>query len=274
MEHRRYDLWLVIGLLALAALALLWGPLRERLSGAGTARGELAGEVVDVVDGDTIQVGPMLVRLIGINAPELGQPNDMAARQRLQQLVGGETVRLEYDMQHTDEFGRTLAYVYAPDGAFANLEMVRSGLAHVYTQPPNVAHTNELNAAEREARAASRGIWAPSDAPLRIQEMTADAKGPDEGNLNGEWVAIENYGPSTVDLEHFTLADAGNHTFEFPATSLAPGQKLRLHTGAGDQTPGDLHWSRTGPVWNNGGDAAFLRDPQGRLVDVYSYGLR
>jgi hypothetical protein len=46
---------------------------------------------------------------------------------------------------------------------------------------------------------------------------------------------------------------------------------VRLHTGPGADGPGALYWGSHTPIWNNSGDAAFLRDPQGRLVDSYRY---
>ena len=52
-----------------------------------------------------------------------------------------------------------MAYVYL-DGLFINLEMVRAGYAVTYTLPPDVDHADEFLAAEREARAKERGLWA------------------------------------------------------------------------------------------------------------------
>lgn len=69
-------------------------------------------------------------------------------------------MRLVYDIERTDRYGRTLAYLHRrSDGLFVNLALVREGFAQVATFPPNVAHVEEFVAAQREAREASRGLW-------------------------------------------------------------------------------------------------------------------
>lgn len=67
-------------------------------------------------------------------------------------------------------YWRLLAYVHVAE-LDVNQEMVRRGLAMVYTVPPNVAHAEELLAVQREARAAGRGIWRPREG---LAEAPAD----------------------------------------------------------------------------------------------------
>ncbi len=121
-----------------------------------------------VVDGDTIVVGDgERVRLIGIDTPETKDPREPvgcfgreASRRTGELLPAGTPVRLEYDVERTDRYGRTLAYVYrASDGLFVNAALVRDGYAYAYTYPPDVAHSDELVALQREAREANRGLW-------------------------------------------------------------------------------------------------------------------
>jgi micrococcal nuclease len=130
-----------------------------------------AGDVVSVtriVDGDTIAVSSGdTVRLIGIDTPETRHPSQPVecfgaqATQHATELVGpGTSVRLVYDVERTDRYGRTLAYVYrVADDLFVNLQMVRDGFAVMATYPPNVAHVEAFRAAEQEARSANRGLW-------------------------------------------------------------------------------------------------------------------
>lgn len=129
------------------------------------------GEVVRVVDGDTIDVrlaaGEERVRLIGINTPETVDPRSpvdcfgpeaSAATKAL--LPAGTRVRLVRDAEARDRYDRLLAYVYdADDGTFVNLVLAEQGFADVATFPPNVAHTEELVAAVAAARDAGRGLW-------------------------------------------------------------------------------------------------------------------
>ena len=51
-------------------------------------------------------------------------------------MLEGKRVRLEYDQERQDRYGRTLAYVYLPDGTFANAEIIRRGYGHAYTRFP------------------------------------------------------------------------------------------------------------------------------------------
>jgi micrococcal nuclease len=127
--------------------------------------------VVRVVDGDTLVVRVSgreeRVRLIGIDTPETVHPQRAVecfgreASAHTGRLVGpGTAVRLVYDVERTDRFDRTLAYLYRlDDGLFVNLALVLDGYAQVATFPPNVAHAEDFLAAQRDARDAGRGLW-------------------------------------------------------------------------------------------------------------------
>ena len=122
--------------------------------------------VVRVVDGDTIWVPPEeRVRLIGIDTPEVDWYGSEAecygeeAGLFLRRLLEGERVRLAYDEELVDRYGRTLAYVYLEDGRMVNLLMVRRGYAVVTIFEPNDRHEERLRIAEREAQEARRGLW-------------------------------------------------------------------------------------------------------------------
>jgi micrococcal nuclease len=148
-------------------------PPEARLSASAAApRAEgLQVTVKKVMDGDTVLVtglpeGSGLVRLIGINAPETGsgrtirecfgaEARDWLARR----TPPGTRLRLVPDVGERDRFGRRLAYVYAPDGAFLNAELVADGYAQTMTIPPNVRHAEALRALERQSRAGNRGLW-------------------------------------------------------------------------------------------------------------------
>jgi micrococcal nuclease len=124
-----------------------------------------------VVDGDTIIVNRVRVRLIGINAPESVKPDSpvecfgpesSAALHDL--LPVGTRVVLESDIEHHDRYGRTLAYVWRtdPPGGSAidiDVELARRGFARALTIRPNVAHETEIAAAVLEAQHADRGLW-------------------------------------------------------------------------------------------------------------------
>ena len=124
--------------------------------------------VVRVIDGDTLEVtGGTRIRLIGVDTPETGDCFASDATRYANELVpAGTRVRLVYDVQRLDAYGRTLAYVYKlSDGVFVNLAMARNGFAQQLTVPPNVAHAEEFRAAAAGARAANLGLWSACVAP-------------------------------------------------------------------------------------------------------------
>jgi micrococcal nuclease len=136
---------------------------------ASSARGVPAGDDVTVereIDGDTVAVtGGVKVRFIGMDTPEkfgTVQCYGVEASRYTESLIPvGTRLRLVYDVERLDRYGRTLAFLYrASDGLFINAALVRDGYAHVYTVPPNVAHASDFVALQREARDANRGLWA------------------------------------------------------------------------------------------------------------------
>jgi micrococcal nuclease len=119
-----------------------------------------------VIDGDTIVVDTVgTVRLIGVDTPETVDPNEPVgcfgpeASAFTRSISTGRMVRLEFDTDRTDRFGRTLAYVYLPDEVFLNATLVQQGYGYAYTVFP-FRYLDQFRALEREAREARRGLWA------------------------------------------------------------------------------------------------------------------
>lgn len=132
-----------------------------------------------VIDGDSLVLSDgRQVRLIGINAPELGvdgradQPLARKARERAVQLAAGQSVTLKFDRERTDRHGRALAYVALADGTDIQAQLVHEGLAWCVAIPPNTARVDKYCGAERGARTAKRGVWAePSYVPTRAADL-------------------------------------------------------------------------------------------------------
>ena len=118
-----------------------------------------------VIDGDTIDVTAVgRVRLLGIDAPEIGRGFDTAApfgreaRDRLAQLILHRWVRLEQEGAATDAYNRHLAYVLTEDGLFVNAVLLREGLARISARLP-LTRLAELKRAESDAQSFRRGMW-------------------------------------------------------------------------------------------------------------------
>lgn len=123
------------------------------------------------VDGDTVVVNirgtSERVRLLGIDTPELraddGRPEcgALGAAQATAELLPiGTAVTLTRDTVPRDHYGRLLAHIFRTgDTRSVNEALLRLGHARQLVIEPNTALAEEYHEAEREARAAQRGIW-------------------------------------------------------------------------------------------------------------------
>lgn len=123
-------------------------------------------DVGRILDGDTfVSRKGEHIRLLGINTPEVAHEASPAqimgdsAAKALNTLIAGKSVRLDFDTQRKDDYGRTLAQVYRSDGLWVNGEMIRLGMAHVYTFTPNLRWAARLIRLESLAREEKPGIW-------------------------------------------------------------------------------------------------------------------
>jgi micrococcal nuclease len=125
-------------------------------------------QVTRVVDGDTVEVdyagGTEDVRYIGIDTPESVKPDTpvqcyaLAASHFNERLVEGRRVRLDFDAERRDDYGRLLAYVHLGD-TFVNAELVRRGYARTLEIAPNTRFADLFDRLEQEAADAGRGLW-------------------------------------------------------------------------------------------------------------------
>ena len=123
------------------------------------------GKVVGVADGDTITVlhdrQPEKIRLWGIDCPEKGQDFGTRAKQFTSNFVFSKVV--EVDPVTTDRYRRTVALVRVGD-TVVNGELIRQGLARVFTRYCNRAICQEWRMLEAEARDSKRGLWSMPNA--------------------------------------------------------------------------------------------------------------
>lgn len=172
----------------LVIFAMQWGSLawgdEKRI--VGTAR---------VIDGDTLDVGTVRIRLYGIDAPEAGQRCGThaggswrcgeRATARLAELV--QDKQIECTARDRDAYGRIIAVCYA-EKADVNEILVREGLAWAFTR-----YSNEYVELEAAARSARSGVWqGEAEAPwdyraIRWKRAAAESPRPGcpiKGNIN------------------------------------------------------------------------------------------
>ncbi len=173
MTNRRAPGVGAIVLLVIAVALLVWrGDATDDSAGPGDGsaggRSGVAARVIRVVDGDTIEVesggATDDVRYIGVDTPESvkpGTPVECYAKRASHfnaSLVEGRVVRLRFDAERRDRYGRLLAYVYA-GRRFVNAELVRRGFARTLAISPNTSHAALFDRLARRAGRAGRGLW-------------------------------------------------------------------------------------------------------------------
>ncbi len=178
IRRLKRDFLILLLFLLLAAVYSWFHPQGEPETVAGGFR---------AVDGDTLTIEGMRIRIRGIDAPERRQlcgagssrwPCGLAAGRALAARLPGLSCRLE----GRDKYRRRLATCTMPSGDLG-AEMVRNGFAVAY---------GSYQREEAEARAAGRGIWSgPFERPEdwrkahRPRAAQADQSGPLD--LLGRW---------------------------------------------------------------------------------------
>jgi len=178
--------------------------------------------VTEIVDGDTVFIDPPFkdgneIRLVGIQAPKLplGRKNFPTwplapeAKQALAEMILGKEVTLTFTGARRDRYARWLAHLHVKGGGeplWVQGEMLRLGMARVYSFPDNRGLVAGMLAKERDARHAGRGIWAlpyyairNADAAALLDELgtfqiiegrivdAADVKGTVYLNFGQDW---------------------------------------------------------------------------------------
>ncbi len=124
---------------------------------------EVRAEFLVALDGDSLLVRmdkkEVEIRLIGVDCPEQGQEYADQARDASRALCQGQPLRLGFDTQRFDRYGRTLAYVWCAD-KMLNRHLVYSGLALAVRYGKNAQYWNLLQADQATAEKNRAGFWA------------------------------------------------------------------------------------------------------------------
>lgn len=163
----RWALWILTAAMVFGALTWLFprtspelpGPSGFQSPDVASLKPDLSGRA-EVIDGDSVYVGGVEVRLYGVDAPEARQtcvidggrwPCGQQATRALRRLIDGRVVAC--DERDRDHYGRVVA-VCRLDGADVNAWLVENGWAMAYRR-----HARAYVGAESVAASAKRGIW-------------------------------------------------------------------------------------------------------------------
>lgn len=167
-KRRRSTGLLVLVILTIAVFAVKYH-LREQPAPVPDKGTRLLCRTYSIADGDTATVGcehgRLIVRLWGIDAPELGQkPWGQESKEFLQYLLDGRQVLVE--VLDKDRYGRAVARLFT-NGEDTGLIMVSEGKAVVYEQYNDSA---DYYQAQRQARTAELGVWSEPGAQQKPAE--------------------------------------------------------------------------------------------------------
>lgn len=132
------------------------------------------GSVVRPVDGDTVIANlrgrEYSIRMLSIDTPEThfqgrsqGYWGEEAARFLANQLMPGAAMKVEFDSEPCDRYGRLLGHVFRREGTNhwenVNRSMVAGGYAVNYCIYPNQAHCDIYGELAQAAHDAGRGFF-------------------------------------------------------------------------------------------------------------------
>lgn len=143
--------------------------------------------VTGVADGDTFDIAykskEYKVRLLDVDTPESVkpgvqvQPYGKEASDFTQKQVLKQRVKLVFEKDLRDRYGRLLAHVFLEDGSYLNAILVRNGYARIEFVKPNTAYKEYFESLQEQAIRDKAGLWG-----------LAEKQRPFVKNAKGEYV--------------------------------------------------------------------------------------
>ena len=233
--------------------------------------------ISEIIDGDTVELeNGERVRLLGINTPEKGEICDLEAKDFLEQQVLGKEITLEVGKSNRDKYNRQLRYLW-DNNKLINAELVKEGLAHVYSVGEEDKYAQILGQSQAHAITENKCIWKYStekyvqEKCVSISEFIYNTPGDDSLNPNGEQLILQNNCTYTIDLTGWEIKDEATNTFKFPEFEFSGQSIVNIYSGKGIDYSNHIFMNHKTPVWNNDHDSLFLRNEKGELVLYYNY---
>lgn len=232
-------------------------------------------KIAKVIDGDTIQLADgRKARLRGINTPEKREPYYYKAKRFLESLVLDREIRLEFERDREDGYGRLLVYVHA-GRHLVNDRLIGEGLAHVMLIGEKGKYDASFLASQAEARKRQKGIWSVWRRGKNLKITSVHPWNPEAENA---YLRVASLAERPLQLAGYNLGNESGEQFVFPARLLPPGRTVVVTSRKPSDDRGDggqmvLHWPQARKLEEKE-DTVFLRDPSGNLVDQFHYEKR
>ncbi len=162
-----------------------------------------------VIDGDTFVLNDnKKVRLIGVDAPEVGECFYGEAKEFLMDLTLNKDVILEKDVSEVDSYDRLLRYVHVND-IFVNDYMVREGYVTAWEFPPDVKYANQFLKSQEYAQENGLGLWGDCDVEdgITSSPRSGETSRNDSGSGGNSRIFIMGNSNSPVEPESESESD-------------------------------------------------------------------
>jgi endonuclease YncB( thermonuclease family) len=269
------------------------------------------GKVTFIGDGDTMSVDvdgdgtkkPVRVRLTGYNSPEqtyytnrpedrVGECHANEATSRLESLIRAAKGRVQLaaidpESRSRGRIRRAVSIKLHRNWRDIGRIMVQEGHGLFLSARGEWAWNRAYSTLAQQAKLFQVGIWNPefcAPGPLASIRLwvQGDPEGADAANLNGEWVRIKNLDPvNPLPVGGWRVRDSGLRGYLFPPhATIPPGTTMTVYTGSGVETPTDLFWGLSNPVYDSirpdraTGDGAYLFDADGDMRASMQYPCR
>jgi hypothetical protein len=129
---------------------------------------------------------------------------------------------------------------------------------------------------QSEARAQRLGIWSGRGRPKALKITRVYVSDPAAPQVQQAYVRIACLSSARINLAGHVLENGAGQAYRFPAVPLEPGETVIVtHTEGTDglDPSGQLvvHWTVTPVPWHLPAGTAYLRSPDGQLVDSFHY---
>lgn len=233
--------------------------------------------ITKVIDGDTaILENGKHVRFLGENSPEHDEGFFNEAKVLNEKLILKKVVRLEFEKEKIDRYGRILAYVFIGDNLI-NAEIVKNGFSIADFMQKNEKYQSEILTAENYAKSNCLGFWAgecSEIACLKITNINLQNKNWNS-DKNSQWIEITNFCKKDLNLRNWSIKDtSSSNRYRFKNFNLNSNAGVVIYSGCGNDNLTQLFWSCPSPqfpIWNRDGDHAFLLNSDGFVISDFKY---
>jgi hypothetical protein len=205
------------------------------------------GVVVRVIDGDTLVMGNLTIRLLGINTPEKGERYYNEAKMFLERIVLNKSIELERGKENFDKYKRSLRYIFVNEEN-VNLMLIENGFANAYFPSGKDKYADEFYYAWDDCVESNKNLCEKSN------NKCANCINVKELEINSQKIVLENYCTFECDAEKWQISGEGRKKTEI-------GKKIPENTELEIKT--ENTWLQT--------DTLFLRDDNGKLILYYHY---